>query len=36
MAKRTFQGGVGAALYPVNTVWLIEKGEEENPTERED
>lgn len=35
MAKWTFQGSVGAALYPMNTVWLIEEAEE-NPAERED
>lgn len=35
MAKWTFQGSVVAALYPVNTVCLIEEAEE-NPTERED
>lgn len=35
MAKWTFQGSVGAALYPVKTVWLIEEAEE-NPAERED
>lgn len=28
MAKWTCQGDVGAALYPVNPVWLIEEGGE--------
>lgn len=35
MAKWACRGSIAAALYPVNTEWLIEE-EEENPTEWED